>query len=69
MAFDPEFRLKGPSPTYPLTDDSIHRRDYQCPITKKVDRLRPNQSRAEYITLESAYILPFSLNKFDEADE
>ena len=28
-----------------------------------------DQSRAEYITLEGAHVLPFSLNKFDEADE
>jgi hypothetical protein len=34
-----------------------------------VDRLCTDQTRAEYITLEGAHVLPFSLNKFDEADE
>lgn len=43
--------------------------NFECPITKKVDKLCTDQSRAEYLTLEAAHILPFSLNKFDEADE
>ena len=45
------------------------RAGFECAITKTVDMLCTDQSRAQYITLEGAHILPFSLNKFDAADE